>query len=450
MSDTWSTTASNWQGIDDVPTADSNNLVKSGGVYKKTSFISSNEIDTYNDGKVIIGKSKEDATIEIEHQKVGVVGSLKKNNHEVVTENQLDDYYTAEEVDEKIPFEKTAGDYTVRIIFGVSKSDATMIVDKDKVRVKALETLEGGTFILANPKESLIQNQWKGMTFASYGDSITASFGWGTTIQDFFQFSSKLNRGIGGTSVRNYNKDIMVSVFPTGTQNRAEWETSPYYDPDAPSVQCCQAMSSWSRIKASFPTEIKEDVRLVIIMGGTNDFGDSPQDIGDNLLPQWSDTDPDCLYDTEWISDSTYNPEAGDFNTRTSFKGATASIIVKMQRWMPKARLVLASQLSGRGVHGENATNFMFDKNGHSPLDYAYATKRVADMMSIPYIPLFESTGINQFNRKDFIVDGVHPYSVNYQNARNGQSQIERVMISSLKNIFPFSITYHDEFNNSN
>ena len=34
MSSTWNTTESNWQGIDEEPTADSNNLVKSGGVVK--------------------------------------------------------------------------------------------------------------------------------------------------------------------------------------------------------------------------------------------------------------------------------------------------------------------------------------------------------------------------------------------------------------------------------
>lgn len=33
MANQWSTTVSDWQGVDDVPTADSNNLVKSGGAY---------------------------------------------------------------------------------------------------------------------------------------------------------------------------------------------------------------------------------------------------------------------------------------------------------------------------------------------------------------------------------------------------------------------------------
>lgn len=40
MSSTWNTTESNWQGIDDEPTANSNNLVKSGGVYNSTPSVS--------------------------------------------------------------------------------------------------------------------------------------------------------------------------------------------------------------------------------------------------------------------------------------------------------------------------------------------------------------------------------------------------------------------------
>jgi hypothetical protein len=39
MSDTFNTTVANWQGVDDVPTAGSDNLVKSGGVYAKTNAL---------------------------------------------------------------------------------------------------------------------------------------------------------------------------------------------------------------------------------------------------------------------------------------------------------------------------------------------------------------------------------------------------------------------------
>ena len=35
MSNVWSTTVADWQGVDDEPTVESDNLVKSGGVYKE-------------------------------------------------------------------------------------------------------------------------------------------------------------------------------------------------------------------------------------------------------------------------------------------------------------------------------------------------------------------------------------------------------------------------------
>ena len=44
MSDAFSTTEGDWQGVDDVPTAGSNNLVKSSGVYEKTKGISTETI----------------------------------------------------------------------------------------------------------------------------------------------------------------------------------------------------------------------------------------------------------------------------------------------------------------------------------------------------------------------------------------------------------------------
>lgn len=49
MNNQWSTTESDWQGVDDVPTAGSNNLVKSGGVFEVTDKISEiNKIESYS------------------------------------------------------------------------------------------------------------------------------------------------------------------------------------------------------------------------------------------------------------------------------------------------------------------------------------------------------------------------------------------------------------------
>lgn len=47
MSNDFSTTVSDWQGVDDVPTAESDNLVKSGGVFLATDYIGLNINNTF-------------------------------------------------------------------------------------------------------------------------------------------------------------------------------------------------------------------------------------------------------------------------------------------------------------------------------------------------------------------------------------------------------------------
>lgn len=288
---------------------------------------------------------------------------------------------------------------------------------------------------------------WTGLNIAGYGDSITTTgseqtsdgvltSGWLKTLGDYFGFDKRYNRGIGGTTIMDYNHTLTVKVNPSG------YAGNEYGVTDEMKVPCIQAMSSWSRIKAQFPESIKDTIDAVCFMGGTNDFGFNPSDIGDGLLPKWSASNN---YDTEWMADSTYNPEGGDFDSRNSFKGAIASTILKLQRWMPYARIVVVTQLSGRRESKENGmTDFCYDNNGKSPLDYAKDAIMVAQMMSVNYIDLFGTCGINQFNSILFIEDGVHPWGANYSSYRNGVSQLGRSIIAGFKNILPFSRTYKD------
>ena len=208
-----------------------------------------------------------------------------------------------------------------------------------------------------------------------------------------------------------------------------------YGVPDEQKITCCQAMCSWSRIKAQFPEEIKDTIDLVLFMGGTNDFG-GVGDIGDGILPKWS-TEND--YDDEWIADSVYNPERGDFPQNT-FKGSIASTILKLQRWMPYARIVLVTQLSGRReTAGDDMTDLCYDSHGKSPYDYTRDAIMVSEMMSTPYIDLFGTCGINQFNSTLFIQDIVHPNASNSNGKRNGVSSLARAIIGGLKSVLPYS-----------
>lgn len=284
---------------------------------------------------------------------------------------------------------------------------------------------------------------WEGKNVAGYGDSITelqeesedgvATSGWLKTVGDYFGFNKRYNRGIGGTTIRNYNKEITVKVNPNGGNKN-------YGVPDEQKVTCCQAMCSWARIKTQFPEEIKDTIDLVLFMGGTNDFG-GVGDIGDGILPKWSAEND---YDDEWMADSVYNPEHGDFPQNT-FKGAIASTILKLQRWMPYARIVLVTQLSGKRETVEDGmTDFCYDSHGKSPYDYTRDAIMVAEMMSTPYIDLFGTCGINQFNSTLFIGDKVHPNSSNSNEKRNGVSSLARAIIGGLKNVLPYSRTERD------
>ncbi|MGN1216754.1 MAG: hypothetical protein ACI4TD_02140 [Phocaeicola sp.] len=284
---------------------------------------------------------------------------------------------------------------------------------------------------------------WEGKNVAGYGDSITelqgesedgvATSGWLKTVGDYFGFNKRYNRGIGGTTIRNYNKEITVKVNPNGGNKN-------YGVPDEQKVTCCQAMCSWSRIKAQFPEEIKDTIDLVLFMGGTNDFG-GVGDIGDGILPKWSSEND---YDDEWMADSVYNPEHGDFPQNT-FKGSIASTILKLQRWMPYARIVLVTQLSGKRETVEDGmTDFCYDSHGKSPYDYTRDAIMVAEMMSTPYIDLFGTCGINQFNSTLFIGDKVHPNTSNSNGKRNGVSSLARSIIGGLKNVLPYSRTEND------
>lgn len=142
---------------------------------------------------------------------------------------------------------------------------------------------------------------------------------------------------------------------------------------------------------------------LIFIMGGTNDFGQSIP-LGDLSYP----------FD------------------ETTFKGAIASLIVKLQNLMPNTEIVFGTQVSGDGgaVSGENITSIPKNNLGLTPEDYANAMVEVCGYMSIPCIDVYHNCGINPFNRATYISDTVHPND-------NGGKKIAKVIANGLQNIIP-------------
>ena len=75
---------------------------------------------------------------------------------------------------------------------------------------------------------------------------------------------------------------------------------------------------------------------------------------------------------------------------------------------------------------------FEYNLLGLTTQDYADAVKEVAEYLSIPFIDVFGSTGINSFNRNQYIGDIVHPND-------EGRKAIARVMIGALDDLKPIN-----------
>lgn len=245
---------------------------------------------------------------------------------------------------------------------------------------------------------------WAGKTWCSYGDSITHYNVWQSYVTDYFGFSEHYLRGVGSATFVQSN--LIWYANEDGSFN-CQPGIAGVTDAPAGTHAVEGYLCSEERIQT-----IPSDVDLVVIMAGTNDAGPSVSaPLGDLSYP---------------------------FDENT-FMGAVASTVVKIQEHCPNAVVVLASPFSGRGYEEEgqskeemrqNQTEPVYNNLGLTTYDYAKAVKEVAGYLSIPYVDVFESCGVNQFNRYEYLEDLVHP-------APEGGRAIAEVMIGRLKEIAP-------------
>lgn len=295
-------------------------------------------------------------------------------------------------------------------------------------------------------------NDWYNKCAAAYGDSITAitngdfekpiltgGNNWGTYFAAKKSMRKFYGRGIGSTLVAWGTDSGPISwCTPTGLFiNRKDNFTYDNFDnvsyPTGVTAEMEQAgtairtrgnFCSWLRIKTMFPEIIKDSIDVVFVMGGTNDFYN---DIDISTDAMWVAND---TTDPEWANDSIYY-KGGDYNLHT-FKGAIASILMKMHYWMPNSLIVMCTPLSGN-YRNNTTDNFLFDVvNNKTMRDYANAMIDVAQKFSCPIIDVNGQTTISPFNREGIITDGIHPYSV------SGGKLIGRVFCSGLNTIVPF------------
>lgn len=250
---------------------------------------------------------------------------------------------------------------------------------------------------------SNVSVSWAGKTWVSYGDSITQMGGWQDYITEYFGFAEHYNCGLGSATYTR--SDLTWYANEDGTYNSRYGFLGVTEAPEG-TTEHEGYMCSWDRITTSVPS----DADLIVVMAGTNDAGITVSaPLGDLSYPFDEDT----------------------------FMGAVASTVVKLQEHAPNALIVLASPLSGRGPETEdtkeqtaNQTEPEYNALGLTTQDYAKAVEEVAEYLSIPYIDVFGSTGINSFNRSQYIGDIVHPNE-------EGQKAIARVIIGALESLKP-------------
>lgn len=242
---------------------------------------------------------------------------------------------------------------------------------------------------------------WYGKKWVSYGDSITQMGGWQDYITEYFGFAEHVECGIGSSTFTK--SDLVWYANPDGSYNSRYGFLGVTEAPEG-TTEHEAYLSSADRIN----TQVPADADLVLINGGTNDAG------------------------------VTVGAPLGDLSypfDETTFKGAVAATVVRMQERCPNALIVLMSPLSGRGPEdesrmNENGTEPEYNELGLTTQDYAEAMREVAEYLSIPFIDLFGTCGINPFNRSTYISDIVHP-------SEEGQRAMARVVIGALDDMKP-------------
>ena len=269
----------------------------------------------------------------------------------------------------------------------------------------------------------VLPTQWKNKNWLAYGDSITAisngnglELGWSKYVNDKLGFSNFYGRGVGGQTYTWNTSKFQVD------------ELGRYVTRGTSADNCKGCMCSWERVSKMIPNSIKDTIDLIVLMAGTNDLSGVEEIAGgstiDYVTPVWSDT---YIVDTDWVESDEYN--GGDYNVST-FCGAIASTIMKLQIRCPNAIIVLATPLARWDI--ENHKNY--EVNGKCNMDVAETEIKVARYMSIPQIDVNGNCGINGYNYRTYITDGVHPYN------DDGKKMLARTIVGGLYNIYSKSI----------
>lgn len=233
---------------------------------------------------------------------------------------------------------------------------------------------------------------WTGKNICGYGDSITQYGFWIPIVAKWFGFSKYYNYGLSGSHVGDWDAD---SDWWVGSKNfKVYGSTASIAEkPANDAVVVNGSFSKQSRIDC-----IPSDTDVILIMGGTNDM---PSGVPIGELKFGID------YDT------------------TTFKGALAETVKRVQTKLPNAQVVLMTCIYNT-------------KNDITP--YNKAIKEVADELGLHCIDT-HACGINRFNANEKLRDGTHP---TYNDGKyTGSFMMASTIISGLQNIRPH---YNDSY----
>ena len=337
------------------------------------------------------------------------------------------------------------------------------LIAKEFNRIK-IRTYEIGVVIdysLSYNKKTLtnvlsLASQWNGSIVALFGNSITAQCNgdyeyefnnsWGGIFAQNVKLHKLFARGVGGQTykwndgayyckaggtggyVNRYKVQDgqistsagQVSVTTTEEEKQAIEAVLGY------SIEIHRGcFCSWDRITSMFPPSIKNTIQAVCIMGGTNDFSGVEEiessGADGSLEPLWS---AENQTDTDWKNAEGYY-NGGDYDVTNTW-GGMASCLMKMQVWMPQAKIIVLVPITRKGVNFNVPVNSV----GATHQDLCQSVKSVADWCNVETIDM-NCCGINQFNIDAMLSDGVHPSS-------NGQKRMGQYLAVKFNTMVKF------------
>lgn len=393
----------------------------------------------------VVDKKQYRVTATTAFGKISLVGLEKRTCTFTIKSNDSFKFgiyaYTPEEEYELIVNVPEGTDYSKGLSF---KIDVTDLVSKgyyDNIKIRTWKTDVIIDYSLSYLKKSLsIEpdsiSQWKNAIAALFGNSITAACNgdyeydfnnsWGGIFAKKLGLHKLFARGVGGQTYKWNDGAYYCKAGSTGgyvgrykavdgSISQSNGQVS--VNTTAEEKEAIEAVlgyqieihrgcfCSWDRITSMFPKSIKDTIQAVCIMGGTNDFGGVEEiessGTDGSLKPLWS---AENRTDTDWINAVGYY-NGGDYDVKNTW-GGMASCLMKMQVWMPQAKIIVLVPITRKGVNFNVPVNSV--EATHQ--DLCESVKSVADWCNVETIDM-NCCGINQFNIDDMLADGVHPSS---------------------------------------